>query len=96
MSTFLISSSTSQSNSYPIVLTMPGGPRSRPNPHLKFVEVQEDRTRDLMISNQTLTPTRMNNHNGNYIFKTRSWRQLCDLLPLMDASIETINLKHRN
>ena len=39
MSTFLIRSATSQSSSYPIVLTMLGGPRSRPNPHLKFVEV---------------------------------------------------------
>ena len=39
MSTFLIRSATSQSNSYPIVLTRLGGPRFRPNPHLKFVEV---------------------------------------------------------
>ena len=39
MSTFLITSATSQSGSYPIVLTRLGGPRSRPNPHLKFVEV---------------------------------------------------------
>ena len=39
MSTFLIRSATSQSRSYPIVLTRLGGPRSRPNPHLKFVEV---------------------------------------------------------
>ena len=35
MSTFLIRSATSQSSSYPIVLTRLGGPRSRPNPHLK-------------------------------------------------------------
>ena len=34
MSTFLIRSVTSQSSSYPIVLTRLGGPRSRPNPHL--------------------------------------------------------------
>ena len=39
MSNFLIRSATSQSSSYPIVLTRLGGPRSRPNPHLKFVEV---------------------------------------------------------
>ena len=39
MSTFLIRSATSQSNSHSIVLTRLGGPRSRPNPHLKFVEV---------------------------------------------------------
>ena len=39
MSTFLIGSATSQSNSYPIVLTRLGGSRFRPNPHLKFVEV---------------------------------------------------------
>ena len=39
MSTFLIKSATSQSSSYPIVLTRLGGPRSRPNPNLKFVEV---------------------------------------------------------
>ena len=32
MSTFLIRSATSQSSSYPIVLTRLGGPRSRPNP----------------------------------------------------------------
>ena len=37
MSTFR--SGTSQSSSYPIVLTRLGGPRSRPNPHLKPVEV---------------------------------------------------------
>ena len=39
MSTFLIRSATSQSSSYPIVLTRLGGPRSRPKSHLKFVEV---------------------------------------------------------
>ena len=39
MSTFLIRSATSQSSSYPIVLMRLSGPRSRPNPHLKFVEV---------------------------------------------------------
>ena len=39
MSTFLIRSATSQSSSYPIVLTRLGGPRATPNPHLKFVEV---------------------------------------------------------
>ena len=39
MSTFLIRSATSPSSSYPIVLTRLGGPRSRPNPQLKFVEV---------------------------------------------------------
>ena len=39
MSTFLIRSATSPSSSYPIVLTRLGGLRSRPNPHLKFVEV---------------------------------------------------------
>ena len=33
MSTFLIRSASSQSSSYPIVLTRLGGPRSRPNPH---------------------------------------------------------------
>ena len=39
ISTFLIRSATSQSSSYPIVLTRLGRPRFRPNPHLKFVEV---------------------------------------------------------
>ena len=39
MSTFLIKSPTSQSSSYPIVLTRLGGSHSRPNPHLKFVKV---------------------------------------------------------
>ena len=40
MLTFLIRSATSQSSSYPIVLTRLGEPRFRPNnPHLKFVEV---------------------------------------------------------
>ena len=39
MSTFLIRFTASQSSSYPIVLTRLGGPLSRPNPHLKFVEV---------------------------------------------------------
>ena len=39
MSIFLIRSAISQSSSYPNVLTRLGGPRSRPNPHLKFVEV---------------------------------------------------------
>ena len=39
MSTFLIRSATSQSSSYIIVLTRLDGPRSRPYPHLKFVEV---------------------------------------------------------
>ena len=33
MSTFLIRYATSQSSSYPIVLTRLGGPRSRPNQH---------------------------------------------------------------
>ena len=36
MSTFLIRSATSQSSSYPIVLTRLGGPLSRPSSHLKF------------------------------------------------------------
>ena len=39
MSTFLIRSATFQSSSYPIFLTRLGGPRSRPNPHLRLVEV---------------------------------------------------------
>ena len=39
MSIFLIRSATSHSSSYPIVLTRLCGPRSRPNPHLKCVEV---------------------------------------------------------
>ena len=39
MTTSLIRSATSQSGSYLIVLTRLGEPRSRPNPHLKFVEV---------------------------------------------------------
>ena len=39
MSTFLIKPATSQSSSYSIVLTRLGGPRSGPNPHLKFVDV---------------------------------------------------------
>ena len=40
MSTFLIRSSTYQSSSYPIVLTRLSRPRSRPNPHLKFIEIK--------------------------------------------------------
>ena len=36
MLTFLIRFATSQSSSYPIVLTRLGGPRSRPNPHFKI------------------------------------------------------------
>ena len=40
MSTFLIRSAASQSSSYPIILMRLGGPYSRPNPHLKFVEVK--------------------------------------------------------
>ena len=39
MLTFLITSVASQSSSYPIILTRPGGSCSRPNPHLKYVEV---------------------------------------------------------
>ena len=39
MPTFLIRSAASQSSNYPIVLTRLGGSRSKPNPHLKFVEV---------------------------------------------------------
>ena len=53
MLTFLIRSASSQSSSYPIVLTRLGGPRSRPSPHLKFFGRAGDRTRDLMISSQT-------------------------------------------
>ena len=36
---FLNRIATSQSSSYPIVITMLGGPRSRPNLHFKIVEV---------------------------------------------------------
>ena len=43
MSTFLIRSATSQSSSYPIALTSLGGPRSRPNPHLKFVCIDKNK-----------------------------------------------------
>ena len=39
MLTFLTRSATSQSSSYPIVLTRLGKLRPRPNPHLKCVEV---------------------------------------------------------
>ena len=35
---FLTRSATSQSSSYPIILTRLGGPRSGPNPHLKLWE----------------------------------------------------------
>ena len=56
MLTFLIRSATSQSNSCPIVLTRLGGPRSKPNSHLKFVRNAGDRTHDLMISSQTYWP----------------------------------------
>ena len=44
MLTFLIRSATSQSSSYPIVLTRLGGSRSRPTPYLKIVEVPEIET----------------------------------------------------
>ena len=37
ISTFLTRSATSQSSSYPFVLTKLGGPRSRHNPQLKFI-----------------------------------------------------------
>ena len=40
MSTFLIRSATTQSSSYPIVLTRLGGPRSRPNPQKKHGIIQ--------------------------------------------------------
>ena len=66
MSTFLIRSATSQSSSYPIVLTRLGGPRSRSNPDLKFVEVPGDRTQDFMISSQNVTIIYITNIN-NYI-----------------------------
>ena len=36
MSTFLIRPATSQSSSYPVVLTRLGGPSSTSNPHLKM------------------------------------------------------------
>ena len=51
MSTFLIRSVTSPSSSYPIVFTRLGGPRSRPNPDLKFVEVPgiESATSELVV-----------------------------------------------
>ena len=52
MSTFLIRSATSQSSSYPIVLTRLGGPWSRPNPHGSA----GDCARDFMISCQTCWP----------------------------------------
>ena len=39
MSTFLIISATSQPSRYPLVLTRLGGLRSRPNTHLKYMEV---------------------------------------------------------
>ena len=38
MLTFLIRYTTSQSSSYPIVLTRLGRPRSRPNPQFKIVK----------------------------------------------------------
>ena len=60
MSTFLIRSATSQSSSYPTVLTRLGGPRSRPNPHLKFVEVP-----GIML---TTRPTRRSKIE-NYVFQ---------------------------
>ena len=41
MLTFLIRSTISQSSRYPIALMRLGGPRSRPYPYLKFVEVPE-------------------------------------------------------
>ena len=41
MSNFLFRSATSPSSSYTIVLTRLGEPRSRPSPHLKFVEVRQ-------------------------------------------------------
>ena len=40
MSTLLIRSATSQPSSYTIVLTRLGGPRSRPNPHLKYAGIE--------------------------------------------------------
>ena len=63
MSIVLIRSATSQSSSYPIVLTRLGEPRSGPNPHLKLWKYR-DRTRDLVISSQTCWP--LNQRGGQF------------------------------
>jgi hypothetical protein len=48
--TFLMRSATSQSSSYPIVLTRLGGPHSRTNTHFYNSESVGNRTRDHMIT----------------------------------------------
>ena len=52
---FLIRSATSQSSTYPDILTRLGRPRPRPNPHLKSWK-SRNWTRDLMVSSQTCWP----------------------------------------
>ena len=61
MSTLLIRSATSQSSSYPIVLTRLGGPRSRSNPHLKLWKYTESNPwpRDQESYMMTPRPTRL-------------------------------------
>ena len=57
--TFLIRSSTSQSSSYPIVLTRLGGPRSRSNPYLKLWNCRESIPRPHGQQSDTLNPRPM-------------------------------------
>ena len=68
MLTFLIRFDTSQSSSYPIVLTRLGGPRSRPNPLLKFGSTG-NQTHDLMGSSQTPWPLWGGRWSINYHYK---------------------------
>ena len=59
MSTFLIRSTTSQSSSYPIVLSRLGGSRSRPNPHLQLCKCRQLNPRPHGQQIDTLIPRLM-------------------------------------
>ena len=59
MLTFLIRSATSQSSSYPIILTRLGGPCSRLNPHLKLWKCRELNSQPHDKKSDMLTPRPM-------------------------------------
>ena len=67
MSTSLTRFATSQSSSYPIVITRLGGYRSRPNSHLKFVEVP-----GIDNNNNNNNNNNSNNNNNNNNINNRN------------------------
>ena len=75
MSTSLTRPATSQSSSYPIVLTRLGRPRSRSNPHLKLWKCRESKTRLLGPYSDTLTPRQTKP-------KTKENLNFCENLPI--------------